>query len=132
MDISSLIGNTPLFETEYNGRTLFFKLEKYNLTGSAKDRPAYAMIADAVNRGLLKSGRITEPTSGNTGISLAAIGAAMGYEVIIVMPDNMSPERRQMIAAYGASLVLTPAAQGMSGAIAEAEKIIYEVGFMVL
>ncbi len=130
MDVSKLIGNTPIVEIEYNGRTLLCKLEKYNMTGSVKDRPALGMILAAQKDGKLDGGKIVEPTSGNTGIALAAIGAAMGYEVTLTMPESMSVERRKMIAAYGAKLVLTPAARGMSGAIEAAKQLEAEGAFM--
>ncbi len=125
-----LIGNTPTLELsrlkERLGLAadLFAKLEMFSLTGSVKDRVALAMIEDAEQRGVLREGSvIIEPTSGNTGIGLAAVGALKGYEVIIVMPESMSEERRRMIRAYGAQLVLTPASEGMAGAIARAEEL---------
>jgi len=130
MDITKLIGNTPMAEIEYNGRTLLCKLEKYNLTGSIKDRPALGMILAAQKEGKLVCGKIVEPTSGNTGIGLAAIGAAMGYEVVLTMPESMSVERRKMITAYGAKVVLTPAEKGMAGAIEAAKQIEAEGAFM--
>ena len=117
-------------EIEYNGRTLLCKLEKYNLTGSIKDRPALGMILAAQKEGKLVCGKIVEPTSGNTGIGLAAIGAAMGYEVVLTMPESMSVERRKMITAYGAKVVLTPAEKGMAGAIEAAKQIEAEGAFM--
>lgn len=128
--VDQLIGRTPLLELthieqEYalNARILA-KLESFNPAGSAKDRVAKAMIDDAEARGILKPGSvIIEPTSGNTGIGLAAVAAARGYRTIIVMPDTMSMERRQLIAAYGAKVVLTEGAKGMSGAIAKAEEL---------
>lgn len=128
--INELIGNTPLlrlnrFEQDGNLRAeLYAKLEFYNPAGSVKDRVALAMIDAAEADGRLKPGAvIIEPTSGNTGIGLAAVGIARGYRVIIVMPDSMSVERRLLMKAYGAELVLTPGALGMSGAIQEAKKL---------
>lgn len=121
-----LIGNTPLLELthlEKNARILA-KLESFNPAGSIKDRVALAMINDAEKQGKLRPGAvIIEPTSGNTGIGLACVAAARGYQTVIVMPDSMSVERQMLMKAYGAKLVLTPGAQGMSGAIAKAEEI---------
>lgn len=123
MDIIKLIGNTPVAVIPYRGRTLVCKLEKANPSGSIKDRAAAGMILAAERDGLLREGGcIIEPTSGNTGIALAMIGAAKGYKVVMAMPESMSQERRSMITAYGAQLLLTPAAEGMSGAIAAAER----------
>lgn len=129
-----LIGKTPLLELtgiekEYNLHArLLAKLEYLNPAGSVKDRVALSMIEDAEKRGLLVDGSvIIEPTSGNTGIGLASVAAARGYETIIVMPDSMSLERRQLMAAYGARLVLTPGALGMQGAIDEAERLASEI-----
>jgi len=128
--VRQLIGNTPLLElgnfAAANGAKarLLGKLEGMNPGGSAKDRVAAAMIEDAEQRGVLKKGgTIIEPTSGNTGIGLAAVGTSLGYRVIIVMPDSMSMERRLLMTAYGAELVLTPGAEGMKGAIAKAEEL---------
>lgn len=128
--VTELVGKTPLIELskiEKNyglSAKLYAKLESFNPAGSAKDRVALQMILDAEDSGLLKSGStIIEPTSGNTGIGLAAIGASRGYKVIIVMPDSMSAERIKMIKAYGAEIVLTSGAGGMSGAISKAEEI---------
>ncbi len=125
-----LIGKTPLLELkgiekEYAlGARLLAKLEYFNPAGSVKDRVAKAMIDDAEARGLLRPGSvIIEPTSGNTGIGLASVAAARGYRVIIVMPETMSVERRQIMKAYGAELVLTEGAKGMKGAIAEADRL---------
>lgn len=137
-DITELIGSTPLLEisrfAESNGANgkLFAKLERTNPAGSAKDRVALYMIRDAEKRGALKKGGvIVEPTSGNTGIGLAAVGARLGYRVILTMPDTMSVERRKLIAAYGAEVVLTPGAEGMKGAIAKAQQIAEELsGFI--
>ena len=129
-----LIGHTPLLELARLARAeglearLLAKLECFNPAGSVKDRVARAMIGDGEARGLLKpGGTIIEPTSGNTGIGLAAVAAARGYRVIIVMPDTMSVERRRLMAAYGAELVLTPGAQGMTGAIQRAEELAREL-----
>ena len=131
---AELVGATPLLElsriarTYGLGATVLAKLEYLNPAGSVKDRVAKAMIADAEARGLLKPGAtIIEPTSGNTGIGLAALAAAKGYRVIITMPDTMSAERRQLMKAYGAQLVLTEGAQGMQGAIAKAEQLQKEI-----
>lgn len=125
--ITDLIGNTPLLELADAPARVLAKLEKTNPAGSAKDRVAAEMIAQAERSGRLKpGGTIIEPTSGNTGIGLAAVGAAKGYNVVIVMPDSMSVERRQMMKAFGAELVLTPGARGMSGAIETAEALAKE------
>ena len=128
--LTDLIGNTPLLEfSNFNASKglkakVIGKLEYFNPAGSVKDRIALAMIEDAEEKGLLKPGAtIIEPTSGNTGIGLAAIAAAKGYRLVIVMPETMSIERRQMIAAFGAELVLTDGKKGMAGAIAEAERL---------
>ena len=129
-----LIGKTPLLELthiEKNlnlGAKILAKLEYFNPAGSVKDRIAKAMIDDAEAKGLLKEGSvIIEPTSGNTGIGLAAVAAARGYRIIIVMPETMSVERRQLMKAYGAELVLTEGAKGMKGAIAKAEELAAEI-----
>lgn len=128
--MSDLIGGTPLLELRRfypNGRILA-KLECFNPAGSAKDRVAAAMIADAEARGALSSGAtIIEPTSGNTGIGLAAVAVPKGYRVILTMPDSMSEERRRLLSAYGAQLVLTPGEQGMDGAIAKAKELAAEI-----
>ena len=128
--VDQLIGGTPLLELcrlekaeRLRGR-LLAKLEYLNPAGSAKDRVARTMIDDAEARGMLKPGSvIIEPTSGNTGIGLASVAAVRGYRVIIVMPDTMSAERRTLMGAYGAELVLTPGAEGMAGAIRKAEEL---------
>lgn len=129
-----LIGHTPLVELTHIEKTydlqarLLVKLEYLNPAGSAKDRVAKEMIADAEEKGILKEGAtIIEPTSGNTGIGLAAIAAAKGYRVMIVIPETMSVERRNIIKAYGAELVLTDGAKGMSGAIEKAEELSREI-----
>ena len=122
-----LIGNTPLLELTHipglQARVLA-KLERFNPGGSAKDRAAVAMLNDAEEKGLLPpGGTVIEPTSGNTGIGLALVAALRGYKAIIVMPDSMSIERQKLMTAYGAELVLTPGAEGMTGAIARAEAL---------
>lgn len=129
-NISEIIGHTPLLElgnieNEYSLKSkIYVKLESFNPGGSVKDRIAKSMIEDAENRGLInKDTLIIEPTSGNTGIGLAAVAASRGYHVIIVMPESMSIERRKILAAFGAELVLTPAPYGMKGAIEKAEEI---------
>lgn len=132
--VAELIGNTPLLElTNYkklNGLNakILAKLESFNPAGSAKDRVALSMIEAAERQGLLQKGAtIIEPTSGNTGIGLAAVGTARGYRVILTMPDTMSVERRKLIAAYGAEIVLTEGAKGMKGAIERAEQLAVEI-----
>ena len=132
--VDQLIGHTPLLELTHIEKNdglkarILAKLEYLNPAGSAKDRIGKAMIDDAEARGILKEGStIIEPTSGNTGIGLAAVAAARGYHVIIVMPDTMSMERRQLMKAYGAELVLTEGAKGMAGAIAKADELAKEI-----
>ena len=127
---AELIGKTPLLELQRYGKTkalkakLLAKVEGQNPAGSVKDRIALAMIEAAEQEGKLKEGSvIVEPTSGNTGIGLAAVAAAKGYRIILVMPDTMSVERRNLMKAYGAELVLTEGAKGMKGAIAKAEEL---------
>ena len=129
-----LIGNTPLMEVKNIEReeglkaTVLVKLEYFNPAGSVKDRVAKAMIDDAEAKGLLKPGSvIIEPTSGNTGIGLASVAAARGYRIIIVMPETMSVERRQLMKAYGAELVLSEGSKGMKGAIAKADELAQEI-----
>ena len=130
-----LIGNTPLMrlnnyakKTGVTNATLLAKLEYLNPAGSVKDRVALAMIEDAEKKGLLKPGAtIIEPTSGNTGIGLAAVAAAKGYKAILTLPDTMSVERRNLLKAYGAKIVLTEGAKGMKGAIAKAEELNKEI-----
>ena len=132
--ILDLVGNTPLVEAVNIEKelglkaTVLMKLEYFNPAGSVKDRIAKAMIEDAEKRGLLKEGSvIIEPTSGNTGIGLASIAASKGYRVILTMPETMSVERRSILKAYGAEIVLTEGAKGMKGAIARAEQLAAEI-----
>ena len=129
-----LIGNTPLMEVTNIEKELgleakvLVKLEYFNPAGSVKDRVAKAMIEDAEEKGILKEGAtIIEPTSGNTGIGLAAIAAVKGYQIILTMPETMSVERRNILKAYGAELILTEGAKGMKGAIAKAEELAKEI-----
>lgn len=133
-NISELVGKTPLFEasrlSERLGleKPLLAKLEYFNPAGSVKDRAAKYMIEDAEKKGILRNGStIIEPTSGNTGIGLAAIGISRGYKVILTMPETMSVERRNLLKAYGAQIVLTEGAKGMKGAIAKAEELNREI-----
>lgn len=133
-NVAELIGNTPLMEVTGLEKelqleaTVLVKLEYLNPTGSVKDRAAKNMIADAEQRGVLKPGAtIIEPTSGNTGIGLAALAASKGYSLILTMPETMSVERRNILKAYGAKIVLTEGAKGMTGAIAKAEELAKEI-----
>ncbi|WP_297435997.1 cysteine synthase A [uncultured Clostridium sp.] len=131
-----LIGNTPLLKvnsiSEKNGAEVFVKLERFNASGSVKDRAALGMIEKAEREGVLKVGQtIVEPTSGNTGIALALIGSLKGYDVVIVMPESMTKERREVIKAYGAKLVLTEASKGMKGAIEKAKELADENGYFL-
>ena len=132
--ILDLVGNTPLVEAANLGKKwnlkakLLLKLEYFNPAGSVKDRVAKEMLEDAERRGVISAGAtIIEPTSGNTGIGLAAMAVAKGYKVILTMPDTMSVERRNILKAYGAEIVLTPGAEGMKGAIAKAEELAKEI-----
>ncbi len=131
---SELIGHTPLLELTHIEQAyglkarLLGKLEYFNVTGSVKDRIALAMIEDAEEQGILKEGSvIIEPTSGNTGIGIASVGTAKGYRVIIVMPETFSVERRKLIKAYGAEIVLSEGSKGMKGAIAKAQELAVEI-----
>lgn len=133
-NIIELVGHTPVVELKKIAQTcgcsarIFAKLESYNPTGSMKDRIALAMIQEAEVSGQLKvGGTIIEPTSGNTGIGLAAIGAYLGYRIVIVMPDSMSVERRRLMQIYGAELVLTPGSEGMAGAIRRADEMVQDM-----
>lgn len=127
--VIELIGNTPILKlNKYSDKNIYAKLEYLNPAGSAKDRVALAMIEDAEKKGLLKPGAtIIEPTSGNTGIGLALVAVAKGYNAILTLPDTMSVERRKLLAAYGAKLVLTDGAKGMSGAIEKANELSKEI-----
>ena len=134
LSVDELIGNTPLLELKHIEEMyelparIYAKIEAKNATGSIKDRIASRMIHDAEENGILKKGSvIIEPTSGNTGIGLAAVGTSHGYRVIIVMPDSMSVERRKLMKAYGAELVLSPGKEGMKGAIAKAQELQKEI-----
>ncbi|MDO5520771.1 MAG: cysteine synthase A [bacterium] len=137
---TELIGGTPLLEVtnfekahDIKDVTILAKLEYLNPAGSVKDRIAYAMIKDAEEKGILKPGAtIIEPTSGNTGIGLAAVAASLGYKAILTLPDTMSVERRKLLKAYGAELVLTEGAKGMKGAIAKAEELNKEIEGSIL
>ena len=131
-----LIGNTPILKVksmvDENCADVYVKLEKFNLGGSVKDRAALGMIEKAEKEGILKEGSvIVEPTSGNTGIGLAMIGRLKGYKVVIVMPETMSKERRDLIKAYGAELVLTEGSKGMKGAIEKANELVKNKGYFM-
>lgn len=134
--VTELVGDTPLLKlnniTDDKMADIYVKLEAKNPAGSVKDRIALAMIEKAEREGKLKPGdTIVEPTSGNTGIGLASMGAAKGYKVIIVMPESMSIERRKLMKGYGAELILTPASEGMKGSIAKAEELVKEHGYFM-
>lgn len=129
-NILKAVGNTPHVQLKhlFSNQEVWIKLEKQNPAGSIKDRIALAMVEDAERRGIIHPGdTIIEPTSGNTGVGLAFVGATKGYRVIIVMPESMSVERRRLVALYGAELVLTPREKGMKGAIARAEELQQEI-----
>lgn len=134
--IHKTIGKTPLVEIyreeETNGASIWAKIEAFNPGGSVKDRPALYMIEDAEKKGLLeKGGTIIEPTSGNTGIAMAMIGVAKGYKVVIVMPETMSIERRKLMEAYGAKIILTKGEEGMAGSVKLAKKLAKENGYFM-
>ena len=136
MEFLALIGNTPLVPiqrlTPSAEMRIWAKLEMMNPGGSVKDRIALAMVEAAERDGSLKHGDIiVEPTSGNTGIGLALVGAVKGYPVVLTMPESMSIERRKLLQGYGAELVLTPAAEGMRGAIARAEELVAKQGYFM-
>ena len=131
----ALIGNTPLLKLNrlFPGAEIYAKLEYLNPAGSAKDRAAKSMLNDLEARGLLKEGgTVVEPTSGNTGVALAALCAARGYRLILTMPETMSAERRMLLAAYGATLLLTPGGEGMAGAVRKADEIVRDTPGAVL
>ena len=136
-NILDLVGRTPAVKLNHladeNMAEVYVKLEYFNPSGSVKDRAALGMIRDMVLAGKLKQGdTIVEPTSGNTGIGIAMIGAAKGYKVVLTMPDTLSVERRRMLAAYGAELILTEGAKGMKGAIEKAQELAEEKGYVIL
>lgn len=136
-NILDLVGKTPAVKLNHladeNMAEVYVKLEYFNPSGSVKDRAALGMIRDLVLAGKLKQGdTIVEPTSGNTGIGIAMIGAAKGYKVVLTMPDTLSVERRRMLAAYGAELILTEGAKGMKGAIEKAQELAEEKGYVIL
>jgi len=123
-NLTELVGNTPMLQVADAPARILLKLEYFNPGGSVKDRVALAMIEDAEKRGALKPGAtIIEPTSGNTGVGLAWVGRSKGYKVILTMPDSMSAERRSLLKAFGAQLVLTPGSDGMKGAIDKANEL---------
>ena len=129
-NFNELVGHTPMLQLENTKvkerfkANIFAKLEYYNPAGSIKDRVAKQMIMDAIDNGKLKAGAtIIEPTSGNTGIGICAVGTSLGYKVMIVMPETMSEERKKLMRAFGAELILTPGSEGMSGAVAKAEEL---------
>lgn len=127
-NLLDLIGNTPVVKLD----GIYIKLESYNFSGSVKDRPAKWMVEGLEKDGILTPGKtIVEPTSGNTGISLAMIGAIKGYDVVLVMPDTMSIERQQIMKAYGAKIILTEGKKGMNGAIEEATRLVREKGYVM-
>lgn len=135
-NIIEMIGNTPILKvsnlTDENSAEVYVKLEKFNVGGSVKDRAALGMIEKAEELGVLKEGSvIVEPTSGNTGIAIAMVGKLKGYKVIIVMPDTMSQERRSLIKAYGAELILTEGSKGMKGAIEKANELGKKDGYFI-
>ncbi len=135
-NVYDMIGNTPIIKlnklTETQQADIYLKLEWYNPGGSVKDRIAFNMIVEAEKEGILKSGdTIIEPTSGNTGIGIAMIGAAKGYKTILTMPDSLSIERRKILTGYGAELILTPASEGMKGSIKIAEELVEKHGYFM-
>ncbi|NLY32557.1 MAG: pyridoxal-phosphate dependent enzyme, partial [Firmicutes bacterium] len=133
--ITALIGNTPLLKIEAGpeAAALYIKLESYNPGGSIKDRVAMAMLQDARDKGLIRAGTtIIEATSGNTGIGLAMAAAAMGIPLLLIMPDTMSEERRKLLRAYGAQLILTPGSLGMQGAIDLAKEMLTDEKYLHL
>ena len=136
-NITQTIGNTAIVKLNNLGlgdnvADIYVKLEYFNPAGSVKDRAAYYMIRDFEEKGLIKKGdTLVEATSGNTGIGIAMVSGALGYKCILVMPDSMSIERRKILAAYGAKLILTPAAQGMKGSMAKAEEIASQDGYIL-
>lgn len=135
-NITETIGRTPLVKINHKEEgmaDIYVKLESFNPGGSVKDRPAFYMIKDAEEKGLIKKGdTIIEATSGNMGIALAMIGAALGYKVVIVMPDTMSVERRRIMTAYGAELILTEGKYGMSGSVNKAEELAKQKGYFMV